>query len=72
MTDIELIQLLANGFKVSEIAKDNNISSRTLEKRIIVLRDRVGCKTYTHLVAKYVSRNLVIVEQEINYGTNSN
>jgi DNA-binding NarL/FixJ family response regulator len=59
MTDCELLQMLANGYTVVQISTEKNINRRTLEKRIIILRDRCCAKTVTELVAKYFRLNLI-------------
>ena len=59
MTDCELLQMLADGYTVIKIAKEKEINRRTLEKRIIILRDRCNAKTVTELVVKYFRLNLI-------------
>jgi len=59
MTDCELLQMLADGYTVIQVAKDKNVNRRTLEKRIITLRDRCEAKTVTELVAKYFRLKLI-------------
>ncbi len=59
MTDCELLQMLADGYTVIKIANEKEINRRTLEKRIIILRDRCNAKTVTELVAKYFRLSLI-------------
>lgn len=59
MTDCELVQMLSDGYRVIEISVEKSINKRTLEKRILVLRERCVCKTVTHLVANYLRRGLI-------------
>ncbi len=59
MTDCEILQMLANGYTVIQVSNEKNINRRTLEKRIIILRDRCNAKTVTELVAKYFRLKLI-------------
>lgn len=58
MTNSELVQYLTDGYTVPEIAIKENISKRTLEKRLIALRKECLCSTLAQLVANYLARNL--------------
>ena len=40
MTDCELVQMLSDGYRVIEISVEKSINKRTLEIRILVLRER--------------------------------
>lgn len=59
ITNSELVQKLANGYRVREIAKEIDINTRTLEKRILVLKKQYLCKTVSHLVANYLRRKII-------------
>lgn len=59
MTNIELVQLLANGYTVSEIAKETEISKYVLAKKINELKVRCQCKTYGQLIAEYFRKTLI-------------
>lgn len=59
MNNSEIVQYLANGYKVREIAEIANINRRTLEDRILDLRERHLCKTVTHLVANYLRKKMI-------------
>lgn len=59
MSNSEIVQLLANGYKVSEIAKENNIPLPTLQKKIYILRERCSCKSIAHLVANYLRKKII-------------
>lgn len=59
MTNSQLVQYLADGYTVSEIADEEKVSRRTLEKRILNLRNECLCKTVAQLVANYLRRKLI-------------
>ncbi len=59
MSNCELVQRLADGYKVAEIAKEFNISVTSLQKKIYILRERLLCKTVSHLVANYLRKKLI-------------
>lgn len=59
LTNLQLIQYLADGFKINEIAKETGINNRTLEKRVITLRRACLAKTTTQLIATYFRKNLI-------------
>lgn len=59
MNNSEIVQLLANGYKVSEIAKEKNIPLPTLQKKIYILRERLLCKSIAHLVANYLRKKII-------------
>lgn len=59
MTDVELVKRLADGNTIIEISKSSGINRRTLEKRIVVLRERCLCNTVAQLVAVYFRKKLI-------------
>ncbi len=59
ITNIEIVQLLANGYVVKEISESTGTNIRTLESRIKKLRDITETKTAAHLVAKYFKLGLI-------------
>ncbi len=59
MSNSEIVQLLANGYTVAEIAKENSIPLPSLQKKILILRERCLCKSIAHLVANYLRKNLI-------------
>ena len=59
MTNIEIVQFLANGYTVAEIAKEQNLSKYALAKKINELRVRCQCETYGHLIAEYFRKKLI-------------
>ena len=58
MKDSEIIQHLANGMTVNEIAELSGKNKRSIEGRISVLRERHDCKTVTQLVVCYIKKGL--------------
>ena len=59
MSNTEIVQLLANGYKVAEIAKENNLPLPSLQKKIYILRERCLCTSIAHLVANYLRKGLI-------------
>jgi DNA-binding CsgD family transcriptional regulator len=49
--EIETIKLLADGKRMPEIANDLGISRRTVEQRILAIREKLGAKTPEQAVA---------------------
>lgn len=60
MSNTEIVQLLANGYKVHEISKEKNIPLPTLQKKIYILRRRCLCKSVAHLVANYLRKQIIV------------
>lgn len=60
MSNSQLVQYLTDGYTVPEIAEMENMSNRTLEKRLISLRKECLCATLAQLVANYLARNLTV------------
>jgi len=59
MNNSKIVQLLADGYTVKEISVELNINKRTLEKRILDMRDRFICKTVSQLVANFIRKGLI-------------
>lgn len=59
MTNSEIVQKIADGYRVHEIAKEFGVNRRTLEDRILTLRKQCMCETVSHLVAKYFRLKLI-------------
>lgn len=59
MTDSELVQHLANGLTVKEIASSAKEKCRAMEYRIILLREKTLSTTVSHLVANYFRKQLI-------------
>jgi len=59
MSNTEIVQMLSNGYKIAEIAKEKNISKYTLNKKIYILRQRCLCKSVAHLVANYLRKKII-------------
>lgn len=58
MTTTQIVQYLTDGDTIPDIAKKENISQRTLEKRVATLRKELNCKTIAQLVAAYLTKGL--------------
>jgi DNA-binding NarL/FixJ family response regulator len=59
ISDSDLIQFLADGYRIVEIAKQTNINKRTLESRLAIIKDRSLCKTYGQVIAVYLRKKLI-------------
>ena len=59
MTDEQLIKELSTGLTVKEIADNFSINNRTLEARLVRLKDKNSCKNNTALVAFFLRNNLI-------------
>jgi DNA-binding CsgD family transcriptional regulator len=57
--DAKIAQLLANGKKVSQIAKTLKYNIRTMEAKIVSAKKRADVKTLPHFVAKYLRKGLI-------------
>ncbi|MBS1164578.1 MAG: Bacterial regulatory protein, luxR family [Proteobacteria bacterium] len=49
--EMETIAYLAAGYGAKEIARELNLSPRTVEHRIETLKRRLGARNVTHLIA---------------------
>ncbi len=59
MTNIDIVQMLANGSKVHEIAKEHGTTKFYVAKKINEIRERTGATTYGHLIAQYFRKKLI-------------
>ncbi len=59
MNNIEIVQKLADGHTVAEIAKQNGMSVFYLRKKINEIRVRCLCATYGQLIAVYFRKKLI-------------
>lgn len=58
-THADLIQMYAEGKSTVEIAIALNISTRTVEKRVLKLRKEYGATHLGHLIAIYLRREII-------------
>jgi DNA-binding NarL/FixJ family response regulator len=56
---IEVVQLLANGLSMREIAKKTHQSLQTVENQVFDLRRELNCTTIVHLVAAFFRSGLI-------------
>lgn len=61
ITNIQIVQFLADGLVVKEISEETDTNVRTIESRINKMRETTGAKTAAHLVAKYLKLGLITV-----------
>lgn len=59
ITNIQIVQLLSEGFLVKEISVSIGTNRRTVESRIKKMRKITDAKTSAHLVAKYFKLGLI-------------
>ena len=59
ITDIDIVDMLSRGVKVSEISKDIGVNIRTLEARLIRIRDKSLSINAAHLVGNYFRNKLI-------------
>lgn len=59
LTDAEIVDMLSKGFKVSEISKEIGVNIRTLEARLIRIRDKSSSTNVAHLVGNYFRKKLI-------------
>ena len=59
MTNVEVVQLLANGYTFSQISKEKNVCFSKLKQRILTIRKMSDCKNTSHLVATYFRKGLI-------------
>jgi DNA-binding NarL/FixJ family response regulator len=58
ITNDQIIQLLASGYTVKEVANMLSMKIKTVEKRISTMKRKQECKTVTHLVVKWLGLSL--------------
>ncbi len=54
MKEEKIVQMLSIGYTVREIADELGINVRTLEARLVRLKDKANAKNIHHLVAIYL------------------
>jgi len=57
--DIEVVLRLSNGLKNEQIAKELELSRRTVEGKLNNLRSKTGCRTLAELVATFFRNGLI-------------
>ena len=53
------MQMVANGYTAKEISEKLWLSDRTVENRILRLRERLNCKSITHLAITLLRLNII-------------
>jgi DNA-binding CsgD family transcriptional regulator len=59
MKDKDIVKKLSDGYTAKDIADEFSINVRTLEAKLIRLRDKSGSKNTTHMVANYLRKKLI-------------
>ena len=59
MTDTQIVKMLSNGYTVREIATKEETNLRTMEARIIRIKDKALADNLPHLVANYFREGLI-------------
>jgi DNA-binding NarL/FixJ family response regulator len=57
--ETKIIRMLAEGYTVAEIAEQSSLNVRTLEAKLVRLRDKCGAHNNTHLACKYIYNGLI-------------
>lgn len=55
----KVVEFLSTGYSVPEIADVMELGVRTLEARLVRMRDKCNARNNTHLVAKYLRDGLI-------------
>jgi len=55
----EMLAMISNGFTAKECSKELKISSRTIEARLVTLREEFECKNTIHLIAELVRKGII-------------
>ena len=59
MTDIQIVKMLSNGYTVKEIAEKEETNIRSMEARLIRIKDKSNAENIPHLVANYLRKGLI-------------
>jgi DNA-binding CsgD family transcriptional regulator len=59
MTDAQIVKMLSNGHTVKEIADKAEMNIRSMEAKLIRIRDRSNSLNAAHLVANYLRKGLI-------------
>jgi len=58
--EIKIVQMLSLGYTVKDIADDMGINVRTLEARLVRIKDKNGATNIPHLVANFLRSKKII------------
>ena len=59
MSNIELVQKLADGSTVRQVAKEQGYSERYFERKVVELRKSTLSRTTVQLIANYFRKGLI-------------
>lgn len=59
MTNAELVQYFADGYKLTEIKTQTNLPLTTINKKIYTLKKMTGYTHMPHIVAEYFRKGLI-------------
>lgn len=59
LTDIAFVGYLSNGKTVKDISEITKIGIRTLEARLVRIRDKVNAENQPHVVGEYFRKKLI-------------
>jgi len=59
MTNIDIVQMLADGYKPNEIAEKYGTTKFYVDKKIKEIRERLNCTGYGHVIAEYFRKKLI-------------
>jgi DNA-binding NarL/FixJ family response regulator len=54
-----IMQLVANGLRLSQIAEETSLTKRAVQSRILRLKKQLDCKTITHLAVTLVREKVI-------------
>ncbi len=58
--NLEILQLIANGFQLKNIAFKLNLSKSLIEKELILIREHLNAKTTAHAVKIAINKGLIV------------
>lgn len=59
MKEEKIVQMLSNGYTVKEIAIATGMNIRTLEAKLVRVKDQNGAKNIHHLVANFLRKKKI-------------
>ena len=59
LTDVDFVEFLSLGYTVADISKETGLGKRTLEARLVRIRDKSSSKNSPHVVGNYFRKKLI-------------
>lgn len=57
--DTVIVQLVADGFKMLQVAEETGLTKKAVQSRILRLKKKLGCKTITHLAITLLREKVI-------------